>query len=103
MVLKADGDFTAVREAHKIKSKALAVPLDENWSKAIRAGPARHRERPSFSLMPWDPAAEPRRADNLRVSKNHAGSGVQYTSRSPPLGLQTCQQSDNLFFNDVHT
>ena len=40
MVLKADGDFTAVREAHKIKAKALAVPLDENWSKAIRAGPA---------------------------------------------------------------
>ncbi len=39
-LIKTDGDFTAVREAHKIKEKALAVPLNENWSKAIRVGTA---------------------------------------------------------------
>ncbi len=36
-LIKADGNFAAVREAHKINAKALAAPLDENWSKAIRA------------------------------------------------------------------
>ncbi len=35
-LIKAGGNFAAVREAHKIKAKALAAPLDENWSRAIR-------------------------------------------------------------------
>ena len=40
-LIRGGGDFAAVRDAHKINARALAAPLDENWSKAIRAAPER--------------------------------------------------------------
>ena len=36
-LIRSDMDFPSVREAHKIKAKALAAPLDDHWSRAIRS------------------------------------------------------------------